>query len=407
MTYPYRSKALDKLGIRSMINARNWSTNIGGTYLEPEVVEAMTDVAKTFVHMGELIDKACRRVAELCKVDAAYITSGAAAGITMATAACIAGRDEAKWRRLPFTEDPPINGRNRIIIQASQSAYDIQYAAGGGRLVKVGDAVGASLKDVEVAIDERTAGIAAGYHYNIVPRGWVSYDAVAEVAQKHDLPCFCDCAGAFPPYSNLHSINDMGFDLTIFSGGKGIRGPQDTGLILGKGERGVELIEEIRKHSSPNMGFGRSFKVSKENIVGLVTALELALSRDEDTEYEKQLAKAEYMAQRLQGIPGVYISVVPNDGRTYEHPLMARVPNVRIDIDKETLGLSTMRSIYDAMSGDEPGIFLRQPRFEDVEFGPFTSRASVFLFTYYLRDGEEKIVAERIREVLTTRPWAK
>jgi len=113
------------------------------------------------------------------------------------------------------------------------------------------------------------------------------------------------------------------------------------------------------------------------------------------------------MAQRLQGIPGVYISVVPNDGRTYEHPLMARVPNVRIDIDKETLGLSTMRSVYDAMSGGEPGIFIRQPRFEDVEFGPFTSRASVFLFTYYLRDGEEKIVAERIREVLTTRPWAK
>ena len=407
MAYPYRSKVLDKLGVRSMINARNWSTNIGGTYLEPEVIEAMADVAKTFVNMRELIDKACRRVAELCGVDAAYITSGAAAGITMATAASIAGRESAKWARLPFTEDPPINGRNRILIQANQSAYDIQYAAGGGRLVKVGDAGGASLEDIEVAIDERTAGIAAGYHYNVVPRGWVPYEDLTRVAKKHGLPCFCDCAGAFPPYANLHKINDLGFDLAIFSGGKGIRGPQDTGLVLGKGERGVELVEEIRKNSSPNMGFGRAFKVSKENIVGLVTALELILGRDEDAEYAKQLAKAEYMAQRLQGIPGVYVSVVPNDGKTYEHPLMARVPNVRVDIDKEALGLSTIRSVYDAMSGGEPGIFIRHPRFEDMEFGPFTSRASVFLFTYYLRDGEEKIVAERMREVLTTRPWAK
>lgn len=390
-----------------MINAQNWSTSIGGTYLEPEVLEAMADVAKTFVSMRELIDKACRRVAELCKVNAAYITTGAAAGITMATAACIAGREERKWIKLPFTDDPPINGRNRILIQASQSAYDIQYAAGGGRLVKVGGPEGASLEDFEVEMDEKAAGIAAGYHYNVVPRGWIPYDALADLAKKHDLPCFCDCAGAFPPYSNLHRINDWGFDISIFSGGKGIRGPQDTGIILGTGERAIELIEEIRRHSSPNMGFGRAFKVSKENIVGLVTALELILSRDEDAEYAKQLAKAEYMAEHLQGIPGVYVSIIPNDGKTYEHPLMARVPNVRIDIDKEALGLSTIRSVYDAMSRSEPGIFIRFPRFEDREFGPFTSRASVLLFTYYLRDGEEKIVAERTREVLTTRPWVK
>jgi len=407
MAYPYRSQVLDRLGVRSMINAQNWSTSIGGTYIEPEVLEAMADVAKTFVSMRELIDKACRRVAELCKVDAAYITTSAAAGITMMTAACIAGRDERKWVKLPFTEDPPINGRNRILIQANQSAYDMQYAAGGGRLAKVGGPEGASLEDFEVEIDERTAGVAAGYHYNVVPRGWIPYDALAKLAKKHDLPCFCDCAGAFPPYSNLHRINDWGFDLSIFSGGKGIRGPQDTGIILGTGERAIELIEEIRRHSSPNMGFGRAFKVSKENIVGLVTALELVLSRDEDAEYAKQLVKAEYMAQHLQGIPGTYVSVVPNDGKTYEHPLMARVPSVRIDVEKEALGLSTIRSVYDAMSRGEPGIFIRFPRFEDREFGPFTSRASVFLFTYYLRDGEEKIVAERMREVLTTRPWAK
>jgi L-seryl-tRNA(Ser) seleniumtransferase len=405
MTYPYRSKILDRLGVRSMINAQNWSTSIGGTYLEPEVLEAMAEVSKTFVNMRDLIDKACRRVAELCKVDAAYITTSAAAGITLCVAACIAGKDPAKWVRLPFTEDPPINGRNQIIIQTNHACYDEQYAAGGGRLIKVGGPIGTKVSELETAINDKTAAIAAGYHYNTTPRGCIPYETLARIAKKHDLPCFCDCAGAFPPYSNLHRLTDLGFDMAIFSGGKGIRGPQDTGLILAGGQRGVELIEEIKKHSSPNMGFGRAFKVSKENIVGLVAALELALSRDEDAEYQRQLDKAKYMASQLEGIPGVYVSVVPNDGKTYEHPLMAHVPTVRIDIEKEALGLKTVRSVYEAMEKGEPGIFIRFPRFEDPEFGPFTSKASVFLFTYFLREGEEKIVAHRMREVLTTQPW--
>ena len=405
--YQHQSRVLNRLGIRSMINARNWDTAIGGTYLEPEVIEAMADVAKTFVNIHELIDKASRRVAELCHVDAAYITSGAAAGITMSAAASIAGGDEVKWAKLPFTEDPPTNGRNKIIIQANQSAYDIQYAAGGARLIKIGGPEGTSLSDLEVAVDDRTVAIAAGYHYNVVPRGWIPYEAVAKTARKYGLPCFCDCAGAFPPYGNLHRINDMGFDLTVFSGGKGIRGPQDSGLVLGKGQRGVELVEEMRRHSSPNPGIGRAFKVSKENIVGLVTALELVLSKDEHDEYAEQLAKAEYMEQALRGIPGIEVSVVHNDGRSYEHPLMAHVPVVRLDLDKEILGLSTVESVYDAMASGEPGIYIRHPRFEDPEYGPFTCKASVFLFTYYLRNGEEKIVTDRMKEVLTTRPWAK
>ena len=137
----------------------------------------------------------------------------------------------------------------------------------------------------------------------------------------------------------------------------------------------------------------------------MVTALEEVLSRDEDEEYEKQMAKAEYMAEQLDGITGVNVSVIPNDGTTYEHPLMPRTPVVRLDIDKEALSMKTIQSIYASMRDGEPGIYLRFPRFEDREFGPFTSRASVLLFTYYLRDGEERIVAERMKSVLTNRPW--
>jgi L-seryl-tRNA(Ser) seleniumtransferase len=403
----HRSKVLERLGLKSYINAQNWSTSIGGTYLEPEVMEAMADVAQSFVSMRALLDKACQRVAELCHVDAAYITAGCAAGITLSTAACIAGEDPRKWKVLPFSDDPPVNGRSKILMQAGQITYPEQYAGGGGRLVPVGDAYGCTAAELEEAITERTAGIAAGYHYNVVPRGWVSWNALTQVAKKHDLPCFCDAAGALPPYANLHRLSEYGFDLVIFSGGKGLRGPQNTGLILAKGERGKRLLNAIQEQSAPNMGMGRAYKVSKECIAGLVAALELVTRRDEQQEYDRQLAKAEYMAKELQGIPGVSVSIVPNDGETYEHPLMARVPNVRIDLDKKALELDTANSVYTAMQDGEPGVFIRFPRFEDREFGPFTSRASVFLFTFFLRDGEEELVAHRMRDVLMKKPWSK
>lgn len=407
MTYPYRSKTLNKLGLKSMINACNWSTAIGGTYLEPEVLTAMNDVAQSFVDLRKLLQEAGERVAELCNVDAAYITAGAAAGITLCTAATIADTDAKKWRILPFTEDYPICGRNQIIMQTTQVAYEEQFAMGGGRLVKVGGPYGSSASDIENAINPKTAAIVAGYHYNIVPRGWVAYEKVAKIAQSYDLPSFCDCAGAFPPYDNLHKLSDLGFDLTIFSGGKGIRGPQATGIILGKGSKGRRLIDTIYAHSSPNTGIGRGFKVSKENIIGLLTALELILNRDEHLEYDKQMAKAEYLAAHLQGLKGVDVNIIPNNAKQYEHPLMPHTPVVRIDIDKEMLELSSIESIYQVMREGDPGIFIRFPRFEDREFGPFSNRASVFLFTYYLRDGEEKIVANRMHQVLTTRPWSK
>jgi len=118
-------------------------------------------------------------------------------------------------------------------------------------------------------------------------------------------------------------LNDFGFYLVIFSGGKGLRGPQNTGLILGNGERGKKLIESIMDHPSPNHGIGRPFKVRKECIAAIVAALELALSRDEQKEYEKQLLRAESMAKQLERIPGVSVNIVPNNGKTYEHPLMA------------------------------------------------------------------------------------
>jgi len=131
------------------------------------------------------------------------------------------------------------------------------------------------------------------------------------------------------------------------------------------------------------------------------------LSRDENEEHRKQLAKCEYIAKQLTNIPGVEATVVPNDGRSYEHPEMAHVPTVRVDMDKDILGITTGRTINQEMMKGDPPISLSWVRFGRYEYGPYQNKAQTYIFSYYLRDGEEKIVAERMKQLLTTCPWKK
>ena len=294
--HEFKSKVLDDLNVRSWINASNWTTTIGGSYLEQPVIDAMSEVSHTFVDMYELLDKACERVAEICNTDSAFITSGAGAGMALSTAACMTGKDLSKMLKLPNTEGM----KNEVIIQTGEiPPYWQQYQMSGAKLVKIGlpFAKHPDPKLMEIAITEKTACIAKVYSRNSSPRGSISIMDCINIAHKFDLPIQIDAAAVLPPVANLHKFSDMGSDLTIFSGGKGIRGPNDTGLILGAGERGMELIEAIRMQACPNTGFGRAFKVSKEQIVGLVTALEIFVEKDENVEYNKQIELLEYISR--------------------------------------------------------------------------------------------------------------
>jgi L-seryl-tRNA(Ser) seleniumtransferase len=197
-----------------------------------------------------------------------------------------------------------------------------------------------------------------------------------------------------PPVSNLHGYTDMGADIVCFSGGKAIKAPNNTGMMLGTG-RGAEIVSQIRDHSFPHSGWGRGFKVSKEQIVGLVVALEIFVEEG-DSLYEGQMETVRYIAGELEGIPGIELTIIPNDERLHEHPFSPHVPRLLIQWDADALGL-TGEDVDEAMAGEDPPVFLRRTKY----YNYFTDKAWRQVDPFYLREGEEKIVAERLRRTLT------
>lgn len=393
MSYPYRSKTLDRLGVRSWINANNWSTVIGGTWIPDNVLDVMNEIAKTFVDMFELFAKADERVAELCHVDDAHITTGAGAAIELSVAGCMAGNDHGKWRRLPNTEEM----KNEVVMpKGHYIAYTPQWAAAGAKIVEYGQAgyLRSCKDEIEEAINDKTCCLSYTISYNTVPRGMIPLEEVIDAGKKHNIPIVVDSASMLPPVSNLWKFTDMGVDIACFSGGKAIQAPNNTGMILGNG-RGAEIIEAVRNHSFPHNGWGRGHKISKEQIAGLVVALE-EFVKNGDAKYEKQMRTAEYIVEELSGIPGVDVVIIPNDETFHEHPVMPHVPRVRVQWDEKALGLSSS-DVDRHMAEEDPPVFLRTGTY----FGYYTNKAWRLIDTFYLRNGEEKIVAERLRRILT------
>jgi L-seryl-tRNA(Ser) seleniumtransferase len=393
LSYPFKSKVLENLGVRSWINAKNWSTVIGGTWIDDRVLEAMNEVAKTFVDMHELIAKADKRIAELCQVEEAHVTTGTGAAMGLVVAGCIAEGDYGKWIRLPHTEMM----RNQVVMARGHNiAYTPQWTASGAHVVEYGQAgsLRAFDKELENAIGEDTCCIAHTLSYNVVPRGVIPLESVIRIAGKRSLPVVVDAASMLPPVENLHKYTDKGADVVIFSGGKAIKAPNNTGIMLGKG-KGAKIIENVREHSFPHSGWGRGFKISKEQIVGLVTALEIFVEEG-DSYYAKQMGVAERVKGELEGIPGVEVSIIPNNESYHEHVYSPHVPRVLIQWDARELGLTGV-DVDEAMAVEEPPIYLRSQKYHNY----FTNREWRQVDTYYLRPSEELIVAERLRRVLT------
>jgi L-seryl-tRNA(Ser) seleniumtransferase len=393
LSYPFKSKVLENLGVRSWINAKNWSTVIGGTWIDDRVLEAMNEVAKTFVDMHELIAKADKRIAELCQVEEAHVTTGTGAAMGLVVAGCIAEGDYGKWIRLPHTEMM----RNQVVMARGHNiAYTPQWTASGAHVVEYGQAgsLRAFDKELENAIGEDTCCIAHTLSYNVVPRGVIPLESVIRIAGKRSLPVVVDAASMLPPVENLHKYTDKGADVVIFSGGKAIKAPNNTGIMLGKG-KGAKIIENVREHSFPHSGWGRGFKISKEQIVGLVTALEIFVEEG-DSYYAKQMGVAERVKGELEGIPGVEVSIIPNNESYHEHVFSPHVPRVLIQWDARELGLTGV-DVDEAMAVEEPPIYLRSQKYHNY----FTNREWRQVDTYYLRPSEELIVAERLRRVLT------
>jgi len=389
--YPYRSGVLDRLGVRSWINARNWSTVIGGCWIDARVLSAMNEAAATFVDMHELIAKADERIAQLCSVDAAHVTTGAGGAIELAVAGCMAGDDFGAWMRLPETAGI----RNEVVVpRGHYIAYTPQWTAPGARLVEYGQAgaLKSFKKELEAAITERTCCLSYTVSYNTVPRGTVPFEEVVAIGRKHDIPVVVDMASDIPPVAHLHKFSDLGADIVCISGGKAIQAPNNTGIMLGKG-KGTRIIASVRNHSFPHPGWGRGHKISKEQIVGLVAALEIFI-QEGDGLYEKQMRTARYFTDALDGISGLKVSVVPNDETYHEHPVMPHVPRVLMEWDARQMGL-TAEDLDRAMAQEDPPVFLRNTHY----FNYYTNSQWRMIDTFFLRDGEPEIIARRLKRV--------
>ena len=283
----------ERLGVRTIINGRGATTSVGGTLMHPEVLAAMVQAAEAFVVMDELNEAVGVAIAELTGAEAGYVTSGSAGAMALAAAACIAGSNPARIRRLPDSE----GWANEIIIHRTHRInYDQMFRVGGGRLVEIGLAAGTERWELESAITERTAAV-AWVDSRATGGGALDFATVIEIAHARGVPVIVDAASTLPPVEHLTRWTQAGADLVIYSGGKGLRGPQDSGLLAGR----RDLIAAARANGSPNAGVGRGMKVSKEALAGLWAAIDLFQRTDHEAERRMHMAQASTLVAGLEG----------------------------------------------------------------------------------------------------------
>lgn len=365
----------ERLGIKRVINASATLTRLGGSIMPLEVRQAMLEAGESFVDLVDLQRAVSARIAELTHNEAAYISSGAAAGLALVTAALITGDDPAKAERLPLPDGP----RYDVLIHKSQRfGYDHAIRMVGVNLVEFGVGNGAEPWELEAAYSERTIAVAflAGL---INEERALPLEKVIESAHRHNVPVIVDAAAQIPPPENLwRYTRERGADIAIFSGGKGLRGPQPTGLVLGR----KSIIDGIYVNASPNANIGRPMKVGKEELAGIHAAVEWYLRQDHAAEMRRYEEIVQYFVVGLDGQrPGV--------SARRDFPSEAGQPHPRalVTVDPATVGLSLSRIIQLLQDG-EPSIAVSG------------GRKGIFLNPQTLEEGEEKIVLHRLREIL-------
>jgi len=366
------------LGLRELINAEGTITRLGGCVMDPAVVAAMAEAARSFVDLNQLLAKAGQHVAGLLGVEAAYITSGAAAGLTLSTAACITGADPAKIRQLP---DLRAIAKNEVLIQKShRNGFDHAVRQTGVKIVEFGLIKETYPWEMRAAISEKTAAVVHFLefenHHNL------PLPEVIAIAGEKEVPVIVDAAAELPPAENLSRFFDMGADLTVFSGGKDIGGPQSSGLIVGR----ADLIACCALNANPNYSIGRAMKAGKEEIAGLVTALELYLQQDFAAEEQMWEGMVAFMVEALADVPGLCARrVSPSEPGVQPN----WIPRVYLDWDKKIIPLDR----------DEVKSRLLQT---DPAIAVGNTSTGLFVNPQTLVPGQEKIVARRLREVLLT-----
>jgi L-seryl-tRNA(Ser) seleniumtransferase len=359
-----------ELGVRPFINAVGPYSSLGGAQMWPEVIDAMDYAIRNKAHMSELHDAVGKRIAEMTGADSAMVTSGATSAIIVGTAACMTMGDEEKMERLPETTGMP---REVIMLASQRYLYDRSIRAPGAVLVEVETA-----EDIRGAISSSTAMMF--YLLNRPDDLKIEVSEYVALAKEHKIPIMCDAATTVPPVANIEKTVQAGFDLVCYSGGKGLRGPYSAGLLLGRDD----LVRYARMNSSPNhRAYGRSMKVSAEEYVGMMVAVETSLKFDEEAEFQRQLGMVNAMGNELSSMPGV-------DTTTHTPGAEAREPyiEVRWDPNRYRIAVDEMKQ---ALRAGEPSIEVR---------ALFLSGGMLHLTAVMLKAGEADEVTRRVKEVL-------
>ena len=356
-----------ELGVRPFINAAGTYTAMTASLMLPEVMDAINYASKHYVMLDELHDRVGERIATLVRAEAAMVTCGAASALTLGTAGVLTGTDRQKISDVPNLAAM----KSEVIIQkAHRFGYDRALRNCGIRFVDV-----ETREDLERAVNGQTAMML--FYNNNNKEGRIQDQEFAELGKKHGIPTMNDAAADVPPLENLWKYTAMGFDLVAFSGGKGLRGPQSAGLLLGK----KPLIAAARMNGSPNgNAIGRGMKVNKEEMLGMLAAVEFFVAKDhakEGLEYDK---RAEEIRRSAASVPGVKAEIFVPDVANH-------VPHVRVTWDAASKPLKAA-SVVKAMQDGEPSIAIR------------SEGESLVIGVWMMRSGEEKIVARRLRQEL-------
>jgi L-seryl-tRNA(Ser) seleniumtransferase len=355
-----------ELGLRPVVNAAGTYTALGGSLMPPEVIEAIESASRQYVNLVELHEAVGKRIAALIGCEAALVTAGAASALTLATAACVAGKDPEKIRKIPATTGL----KNEVIIQkAHRYGYDHAVRNVGVRLVEV-----ETRQELEKAVNARTAMML--FFNDADPLGQIKVEEFAQLGKKLGVPTLNDAAADVPPVENFTRYLKMGYDLVTFSGGKGIRGPQSAGLLLGR----KDLIEAAALNNNPHTdSIGRTNKVDKEDIVGMWAAVERFLKLDHQALWRDWEKRVQTIADLLAPLKDVKTE-------PYVPPIANHVPHLRVRWDVNRLAPA---EVVKQLRAGEPRIEIRAVVKDGIE-------VSVWM----LEPGQAEIVGRRLREIL-------
>jgi L-seryl-tRNA(Ser) seleniumtransferase len=364
----------EELSVRPLINAGAHFTRLGGSVMPRAVVEAMVEAAKHHINLEELQRAVGKKLAELTHNEAAYVSCGAAAGITIATAALVAGDDPRAINQLPDTTGL----KNEVIIhKAHRNGYDHAIRQVGVKIVEIGTESKTEPAELEAAISDKTAAI-FWFEGLMTGPGDIPLPTVIEIANRYGVPVVVDGADQVPPAENLWRFTQMGAALAIFSGGKDLRGPQSSGLVVGR----ADIIEKMRVNGNPHASIGRPMKVGKEEMVGLLTAVKLYLTRDHEARVSQDEETVVGWCSALNRVPGVRAE------RAFPGIVGQPMPRARVTIDAAQAGMSG-EEIIEALRAGTPSIEVHAE--EENEF---------FLNPMTLQEGEDQIVLDRLLAIL-------